>query len=289
VSERIAIFGSSGQLGRALFDAFDDADPIELQRPEIEIEDPRSLSEALARYRPTIAINTTAYHDVAVCEEDPKTAFEINALGVDALAAACAAAGVVFAHISSNYVFGGEATTPYAEDDRAVPINVYGASKLAGEHLLARHAREHYVFRTSALYGIHPSRSKGLTFIERMLREAGEGAPLQAVDNVVFSPSYVDHVAAAIRRIIDHGVYGTYHVTNTGMCSWYELAEEAIRQAGIPATLERTQVDPATQRPRRPLFSALAHRSIEREGIVDLPDWREGVADYLAVRPSHLV
>jgi dTDP-4-dehydrorhamnose reductase len=288
VSERIAIVGANGQLGRALLDAFAEEDPIALQRPEVDLEDPATLVEALDRYRPSLLINTAAYHDVALCEVNPLKAFEINAHAVDALAAACAAAGVVFAHISTDYVFDGEASTPYGEDDLPGPINVYGVSKLAGEHLLARHAHEHFIFRTSGLFGIHQSANKGLTFVERMLRAAGAGTPLKVVDNIEFSPSYVPHVVAAMWRIIEHGAYGTYHVTNTGVCSWYDLAEEAIRQAGFTATIERVQADPL-QTPRRPLYSALAHRGIERLGIPDLPDWRQGVADYLSVRHPNLV
>lgn len=288
MSERIAIVGASGQLGRALLSAFAEEDPIALQRPEIDLEDTATLIEALERYRPSLVINTAAFHDVALCEVDPKRAFEVNALAVDRLAAACAAAGVVLAHISTDYVFGGEATSPYGEEDAAVPVNVYGASKLAGEHLMARHADEHYIFRTSGLFGIHQSANKGLTFVERMLRAAGAGAPLKVVDNIVFSPSYVPHVVEAIWRIIELGAYGTYHVTNAGECSWYDLAEETIRQAGMTASIERVQADPS-QSPRRPLYSALAHRGIERLGLTDLPDWRQGVADYLSVRHPNLV
>lgn len=283
MSERIAIVGASGQLGLSLLSAFAETDPIALQRPEIDLLDPPTIVEALERYRPSLLINCAAYHDVALCEANPKLAFELNAHAVDEIAAGCAAHGVVFAHISTDYVFDGESETPYAEDDRATPVNVYGASKLAGEHLLARHAREHYIFRTSGLYGIHPSRSKGVTFVERMLRAAGAGTPLQVVDDIIFSPSYVEHVVAAIWRIIEHGAFGTYHVSNTGACSWYDLAEEAIRQAGISASIERVQADSA-QLPRRPPYSALAHRGIEALGIPDLPDWREGVAAYLAAR-----
>lgn len=288
MSERIAIVGASGQLGRALLSAFAEEDPIALQRPEVDLEDPATLTEALERYRPSLLINTAAYHNVGLCEINPKRAFEINAHAVDALAAACAASGVVLAQISTDYVFGGEATSPYSEDDLAVPVNVYGASKLAGEHLLARHAREHYIFRTSGLFGIHQSANKGLTFVERMLRAAGAGSPLKVIDNVIFSPSYVPHVVEAIWRVIEHGAYGTYHITNSGACSWYDLAEEAITQAGISASIERVQADP-TQTPRRPHYSALAHRKIQSLGIADLPDWREGVADYLSVRHPNLV
>ncbi len=288
MSERIAIVGANGQLGRALLDAFAEEDPIALQRPEVDLEDPATLVEALERYRPSLLINTAAYHDVALCELNPKKAFEINALAVDSLAAACTAAGVVLAHVSTDYVFEGEATSPYGEDDLAIPVNVYGASKLAGEHLLARHAREHFIFRTSGLFGVHESATKGLTFVERMIRAAGAGTPLKVVDNIHFSPSYVPHVVAAMWRIIELGAYGTYHVTNAGVCSWYDLAEEAIRQAGISATIERVQADP-TQTPRRPRYSALAHRGIERLGIADLPDWRQGVADYLALEHPNLV
>jgi dTDP-4-dehydrorhamnose reductase len=282
----VAILGATGQLGRDLVRTFADLHPISFER-SVDLTDAGSLEEALERHRPSLVINTAAFHQVDRCEADPERAFAVNAFGVDRLAALCAARGIVFAHISTDYVFDGTASEPYDERAIANPLNVYGSSKLEGERLVAGHDGPHYIFRTSGLFGRHQSSSKGLTFIERMLRGAEAGTQLRVVDDIVFSPSFTGHVAPAIRRIVESGTFGLYHVTNRGFCSWYDLASEAVRQAGLSATIEATNANRA-QRPRRPLFSALAHGAIERAGIEDLPDWRAGVAAYLAERSAPL-
>jgi len=282
----VAILGATGQLGRDLVRTFADCDPISLER-SVDLTDAGSLEAALERHRPSLVVNTAAFHQVDRCEADPERAFAVNALGVDRLAALCAARGIVFAHVSTDYVFDGAASKPYDESAIAEPVNVYGRSKLEGERRVAGHGGPHYIFRTSGLFGRHQSSSKGLTFIERMLRGAEARTALRVVDDIVFSPSFTGHVAPAIRRIVESGAFGLYHVTNRGFCSWYDLASEALRQAGLSATIERAKADPE-QRPRRPLFSALAHGAIERAGIEDLPDWREGVAAYLAERSAPL-
>ena len=280
---RVAILGASGQLGKELLGVFADCGPIALEHRMVDLEEPASLAHALRRHRPTLLINTAAYHNVDQCEAFPAKAFAVNTLGVDLLAGMCASAGVTFAHVSTDYVFAGDLGRAYTESDPAQPVNVYGASKLAGETLLGRHAQEHFIFRTSGLFGNAQSASKGLTFVERMLRAAKTGAPLRVVDDIVFSPSYTGHVAHAMRRILEKGEHGLYHVSNSGQCSWRELAVEAIRQAGLKANVDSVKAD-RSQLPRRPFYSALAHESITRAGVEGLPDWREGVAAYLRGR-----
>jgi dTDP-4-dehydrorhamnose reductase len=206
-------------------------------------------------------------------------------LAIDSLAAHCASEGVVFCHVSTDYVFSGESSEPYGENDLARPVNAYGCSKLAGENLMRRHASEQYIFRTSGLFGISQTMQKGLNFVERMIRAAEEKKPLRVVDDVHFSPSYTVHVARAIRRILGGGSYGTYHVTNTGICSWYDLAVEAVRSAGLETQINRV-ASPQNQFPRRPAMSALRHDAIREAGIDDVPSWKDGVHAYVAERAA---
>ncbi len=282
--ERIAVVGANGQLGRDLMRAFADRAPVGLEHRFVDLEDPASLAAMLARYRPTLVVNTAAYHQVELCEVHPERAFAVNALGVDALAGACALAGAALVHVSTDYVFAGDATQPYDERDAAQPVNVYGASKLAGELLVRRHGERHFIVRTSGLYGRAGSSTKGYTFIERVLQQAERGEPVRVVDDIVFSPSYTLHVAQAIRRIVESGAFGTYHATNAGLCSWYEFAREAFALAGLEPDFEAIKYDGYNTYVKRPRFSALEHGEISRQGIAPVPDWREGLRAYLAER-----
>ena len=187
--------------------------------------------------------------------------------------------------ISTDYVFDGKAREPYAETDRADPINVYGISKRAGELATLRDGR-HYVVRTSGLYGLRGSSVKGMTFIERMLAKAQADEEITVVDDITFSPSYTVHVAAAMREIIEKAGPGIYHVSNTGACTWYQFAREILNQAGLHTRLSRSTSTFAAGVARRPTYSALAHNSIASEHLAAVPDWNRGIAEYLAERQS---
>ena len=293
--ERVVIVGASGQLGSELLRAFAAEQTFTPSRSELDLGRPAELAGALARLRPSLVINTAAFHQVDACEADAAGAFAINALGVDALAAAAAAAGAAFAQVSTDYVFDGARDgphaendgprdTPYDESDAARPLNVYGISKFAGERLAVRHGPRAFVFRTSGLYGSSGVSNKGPVFVERMLRGAERGEALRVVDDVVFSPSYAPHVAAAMRRVLGTERYGLYHVSDAGRCSWWEFAVEAIRLRGLEPRVEAVRSTPAPGAARRPAFSALAHGALKREGFPAMPTWQEGLREYLAVR-----
>ncbi|MBV9972371.1 MAG: NAD(P)-dependent oxidoreductase [Candidatus Eremiobacteraeota bacterium] len=165
---RIMVVGAGGQLGTDLLRALADWNPVGLTHAEVSIEDPHSVRAALDVHRPDLVINTAAFHNVPVCEHEPMRALEINAVGVGALARACAERDCVFATFSTDYVFDGLKGAPYIEDDKPRPINAYGLSKLAGELIVQSVAPQHLIFRTSGLFGRVGSKSKGYTFIDRI-------------------------------------------------------------------------------------------------------------------------
>ena len=214
----------------------------------------------------------------------PERAFAVNALAVDELAGQVAGAGARLVQLSTDYVFDGKARAPYVESDVVGPLSVYAASKVAGEQFVARHGSRHAVVRTSGLYGISGSHSKGHTFIERMLVRAEAGEPLEVVTDVVFSPSYARHVAQAIARIVALDAGGIYHVTNAGWCSWYEFAQEIFRQADLMVDLRPTTAARFPSGVKRPAFSALAHAAMERAGLPAMAPWHDGIRDYLRER-----
>ena len=287
--ERVAILGGSGQLGSALRDAFRDREVVAPSHTDVPIEDAGALAALLDDRRPQALINCSAFHHVDTCEREPERAFAINALAVDRLAALCAARGIGFATISTDYVFDGKLGRAYREDDAVNPLTAYGASKAAGESLIRRHGDRHWIVRTSGVFGTTGSSSKGYTLIDKVLRQAEQGEPTRMVDDMVFSPSYAPHVARAIRDLIEREAYGTHHVVNAGACSWYEFVRAAFGKAGLAdAPLEATTYAALGNRTRRPMYSPLESATLSRDGVASLPSWDEALDEFLAARQSRL-
>lgn len=286
---RVAIVGGSGQLGSALVAAFAGREVLAPSHAELPIEDRDALARFLDARAPDVLLNCAAYLDVDGCERDPERAFAINALAVDRAAQACAARGVAFLTISSDYVFAGDAGRAYREDDAPNPLTAYGASKLAGELLLRRHGPRHYIVRTSAVFGDAGTSNKGYTLIEKVLRQAERGEPTRMVADMVFSPSYAPHVARAIRDLVDAEAFGTHHVTNAGSCSWYEFVRTAFAQAGLAAApLEPISYAAFGNPTKRPMYSPLSNTTFASVGIEPLPPWEEAVGCFLKQRSPGL-
>lgn len=286
---KVLVIGGAGQLGREIVATFTDFDVVSPPHAELDLEDAAAVETALQAQRPTLVVNLAAYHHVEQCERTPDRAFAVNALAVDHLAHACAAAGAILATFSTDYVFDGSADAPYAEDDRTNPLNAYGASKLAGEHLVRRHGPRHLIVRTSGLYGHRPSSVKGYTFIDRVLRQAETGEAVRVVDDVTFSPSYAPHIARAFRLLIESGATGTFHLTNAGATTWHAFASEAFALAGLDARPEAVPSSAFPSIVKRPRYSALAHRAIAALGLPPMPDWREGLAEYVRIRNASVM
>jgi dTDP-4-dehydrorhamnose reductase len=286
MTERVVVIGASGQLGFDLMRAFENRKPFGVDHATVDIEIPSTISEMIARFEPTLVINTAAFHNVELCETRVDRAFAVNALAIENLATQCEGAGIPLVHISTDYVFDGVASEPYAEDAPTNPLSVYGISKLSGEFLIRRRTDKHFIVRTSGLYGQRGSSTKGYTFIERMLTQGAAGQELSIVNDMTFSPSFTLHVAKTIRAIVECGTFGTFHVTNTGQCTWYEFASEIFRQAGLSPDVTPVTTDAFPTQARRPKFSPLRHAAIERLGLPPPPSWKEGIADYLAERAT---
>jgi dTDP-4-dehydrorhamnose reductase len=280
---RVLVIGATGQLGSEVMRALAQHAPAGPSRADLDIEDAAGVGAAFKRYRPTLVVNTAAFHKVEECESEAALATAVNEIAIGRLAQECARGGAVLAHVSTDYVFGGEKPTPYDETDEPHPLNVYGKSKLAGERAIERVLERHFIFRTSGLFGRSGQSTKGPTFVERMLQMAERGETPKVVDDITFSPSYAPHVAVAMAEVMASDRFGIYHVTNAGACTWYQLASEVIQQSGSPIEVIATHSH-SSQGARRPANSALAHGALLRNGFDDLPPWQEGVRDYLAER-----
>jgi dTDP-4-dehydrorhamnose reductase len=241
------------------------------------------VDAAVARSRPTLVVNTTAFHNVDRCEEEPTAAFAVNATGARNVAAASDAAGAALIHVSTDYVFDGQAAAPYEEDDLPGPLNVYGASKLAGEHLVRAACPRSFVVRTSGLYGPRPCRAKGgLNFPSLMLKLAREKGELTVVADQVVGPTYTPDLARQLVALSRTDGYGVIHATGVGAVSWHDFAEETLRLAGITdVPVHPSTSAGAAQKVRRPAYSILAHRRLEELGILVMRPWQEALADYV--------
>lgn len=280
----VLVIGGRGQVGSEIVQHFADKRVIAPSHEDLPIESAEAIKRALTLYAPDVLINCSAFHQVDKCEQEPERAFDINATKVGAAAAACADRGIPFVTISTDYVFAGDLGRAYTEFDLPRPLNMYGVSKLAGEHLAMAANPKTFVFRISGVFGRTGFSNKGPTFVELMISKAERGEPIKVVDDIIFSPSYAVDVAESLRRIVENEVGGLFHLTNAGECSWYDLAVEAIRRAGLSADVQRTNYAAGPGAVQRPMYSSLAHEEIRRRGYPDLPTWQSAVGAYVAER-----
>jgi dTDP-4-dehydrorhamnose reductase len=258
---QVVITGADGQLGRALAEEFADLGPTALSREDWDVRDtyPNGLP------RPDLVLHAAAWTNVDGAEGDRAGAFEVNDEGTRNVAAL----GAPVVYFSSDYVFDGRKREPYVESDRPNPLSVYGASKLAGEV----HIEEGWVVRSSWLFG-----STGHNFVRTMLRLGAERDEVAVVDDQRGAPTYVGHLAAATRRVIELP-YGTRHVAADGECTWADFAEQIFSEAGLVCEVERISTSDFGAPAPRPAYSLL--RS-EHPETPRLPHWREGLAQTLA-------
>ena len=283
---KVMVIGAGGQLGGDLQRLLPASDCVPLTHADIEITDSESVRRTFDRHQPDVVINTAAFHRVDDCETQGERAFHTNALAVRGLAQACRAIGAVFVHFSTDYVFDGEQSEPYVETDRPGPLSVYGASKLAGEYLVAASHPRHFVIRTCGLFGLGGSRSKGGggNFVETMLRAAALGKPLRVVSDQVVTPTATADLARKVLQLVKTDAYGLYHITAKDSCSWFEFARTIFELSGVHADLTPVTAEAFGAPARRPRYSVLRNRHLELLGLDDLPLWQDGLRRYLDER-----
>jgi dTDP-4-dehydrorhamnose reductase len=284
---KVLVTGANGQLGTDLCKVLRDFELIPLTDKDIEISDMSSVKQAFSKYKPDIIINTAAYVRVDDCEDEKDKAFSVNALGARNVAGVAQELGAKLVHLSTDYVFGGEAeprTTPYTEFDTPVTLSIYGKSKLAGENLARHFCLRHFIVRTSGLFGVAGSMGKGGNFIETMLKLSREREELRVVNDQVFSPTYSRDLARKIVQLMTTDYYGIFHITNRGACSWYEFAREILKLAGMTTPVVPITSDQYPQKARRPRYSVLDNSHLRLLGMDDMRPWQEALKDYLVTR-----
>ncbi|HUR72507.1 MAG TPA: dTDP-4-dehydrorhamnose reductase [Candidatus Limnocylindrales bacterium] len=286
----VVVVGSSGQLGHDLVEvlhATDRYEVVALDHRRIECTDLNSVRAALLPLRAQVIINCAAFVRVDDCEAQAREAFAVNALGALHVARAASESGAKCVYISTDYVFDGSKDSPYIECDIAAPINVYGASKLAGEHLVRQAAPHGLIVRVASLFGKTGARGKGGNFIETILAKAREGEPLKVVNDIVVSPTYAGDASRAIAQLIAVDAQGIVHAVNSGTCTWYEFAETALKLCQFSAPIEAVSSLQFATPARRAKNSALVSARLVSEFSITMPHWRDALRAYL-IEKGHL-
>jgi dTDP-4-dehydrorhamnose reductase len=269
------ITGGGGQLACDLADQLDGA--YSLSHQELDITDPGALDRAFADFDPDVVFNCAAFHNVDVCETERETAWAVNVEAVRELALR----SPVLVHISTNYVFDGRRSEPYAESDVPSPRSVYAMTKLAGEHAALAYARRALVVRTGGLFGLHGSASKGGNFVERMLRRAREQGALRMVADQRLQPTFTADLAEALVSAVESGASGLVHLTSSGACSWHEFTVAIMAGAGIDVPVEPVPTVIAPGGVDRPLNGVLARPRADALDLPVLRSWDEALEDYM--------
>jgi dTDP-4-dehydrorhamnose reductase len=252
-------------------------------RTDLDITDRQSVDSFVGESGADALVNCAAWTDVDGAESHPHDARAVNADGAGYVADAAARADIPLVHVSTDYVFSGNppddregSPRPYVESDRTGPRSVYGHTKLDGERLVLSASKLHAVVRSSWLFGVG-----GRNFVDTMLRLAGEREAIQVVEDQVGCPTWTGHLAPALLGLIEREVRGLVHLAGTGHVSWNAFAKEIFRQAEVDCEVQGATTAQMKRPAPRPAWSAIES---ERADVIPMPDWRDGLAGYLAAR-----
>ena len=281
---RVTVIGSGGQLGSDLVAALRDTEGYQvtaLTRDDIDVTNPDSVRTALQHARSDIVVNCAAFVRVDDCEDHPEAAFLVNAVGALYVARGCRESNALCVYISTDYVFDGQKGAPYTEEDCPRPLNVYGASKLAGETLVQQACPRSLVVRIASVFGATGARSKGSNFVEAIIAKAQRADPIRVVDDIRMSPTYSRDAASGLEALLRREITGVIHLTNSGACTWYEFARAVLDYAGAKATLEAVSSHQDGARARRPKDSTLGSARLLALHVDRPRPWQEALRAYL--------
>jgi dTDP-4-dehydrorhamnose reductase len=278
---RVLVLGARGMLGTDLLSEWQSDELIPADTAEADLRNFDQVEKLVVKVRPEWIVVSAAYTDVDGCERNPELAFAVNATGVENVARAAQSVAARVFLISSDYVFDGLGNRPYEIDDPIAPINVYGAAKAAGEAALRKHHSAWCIGRTSWLFGIH-----GPSFPAKILSAAQTRPQLSVVNDQIGSPTYTRDLACAIRDLVRKDARGITHITNEGICSWYDFACEILSLSGqknIPVVPITT--DQSARPARRPNYSVLSAASLHAYNL-RLRPWQQALRAFLEERSS---
>lgn len=276
---RILVTGAAGMLGHALIPVLEENhDVVGLTRKDCDLCDENIVGKIFRRQKPDMVVHLAAFTNVDGCELDPEKAKATNELATLNVAKAARDIDAALLYTSTDYVFDGQASSPYSEGALANPLSVYGKTKLMGENYVQKMVERSIIVRTSWLYGIG-----GRNFVSTVLGLAREKSELSVVNDQRGSPTYTRHLAERLAELVMTREYGVYHVTASGDCTWFEFARKILDMFG----LQDIQVVPIStsecNRPApRPAYSVLANKRLSSMGMRLLPHWEKGLENYHA-------
>jgi len=278
---RWLVTGAGGQLGLDLQVALalagvDDRSVTGLQRADLDVTDADAVRDAVRGH--DIVVNCAAYTKVDDAESHEAQAFSVNAVGAANVSAACRETGARLVHVSTDYVFAGDAEEPYAEDAPLAPRSAYGRTKAAGEWAVQAHCPQSWIVRTAWLYG-----AGGPNFVRTMVRLAAERDTLSVVDDQRGQPTWTMDVAEAILRLVGESApFGVWHATSQGETTWHGLTRAIFAELGLdPQRVQPTTTDAFPRPAPRPAYSVLGHDAWRMARIAPLPHWQESLAKAL--------
>lgn len=285
--KKVLVTGAFGQLAMCIKQAapnYPDLDFTYVNKTELDVTDPSAVRSYFNENPVDVCINTAAYTNVEKAESEKEQAFAVNAMAVKTLAEACESHKTVLIHVSTDYVFDGTKRSPYTEQDATNPINVYGASKLAGEEELAVHCSRHFIIRTSWLYSEY-----GHNFFKTILRHATEGNPLTITTEQLGTPTNANDLARAILLVADSESkeYGLYHYSNSGEATWYDFAKAILQESGQIEIANLAKTDHYRTFAKRPVYSILNSTKFCKAFKADTIDWKESLKTLFVENNNH--
>jgi dTDP-4-dehydrorhamnose reductase len=285
---KILVTGAGGMLGQTLVPCLEKRghDVTAFVKANLDVTDFKQVQSTLASVpKLDLVIHCAAYTKVDQAESEPELANLVNGQGTENVAMACKQLGLPMLYVSTDYVFDGERNPsehrPYEPTDKTNPLSVYGKSKLAGETAVQRHLNQFYIVRTSWLYGPY-----GKNFVDTIRSLAEQNKPLRVVSDQVGSPTYTLSLSNIIADLIETKRWGIYHGTDDGAASWFDFAQNIVKDLGVPVTPITTQEMP---RPAtRPKYSVLDKSTLISAIGRPLPSWQEALQSYLQLRASCL-
>jgi dTDP-4-dehydrorhamnose reductase len=271
------VFGASGQLGHC-FQHLVEKNKIDgiffPSEDEANVLDTKALKKLFEIYKPVYIINCAAYTAVDKAEDEPEIALKVNKTGVENLGGLCAEYGSTFIHISTDFVFKGDISTPRTEESEAAPISVYGQTKLDGEQVIETLLQKYFIVRTGWLYSEY-----GNNFVKTMLNLGAERDELKVIADQAGTPTYAMDLAACILLIIQSRstTYGIYHYSNEGIASWYDFAKAIFENVKARVKVIPVRTDEYITKAKRPAYSVMDKSKIKTTFNIEIPYWRDSL------------
>lgn len=278
---KVLVTGAGGMLGHTMVEILeqDGHEVLPLSRQDADVTLPEALAHPLKLFRPDWIFNLAAFTRVDDCEAEPDRAHAVNGIGARNTALAAAGCGAAILSVSTDYVFDGVAEAPYREHDLPGPRSVYGKSKWAGEQAVRAVHPRHLIVRTAWLFG-----RGGANFVDTVVRRASQGEPLRVVDDQRGAPTWTRDLAPALIRLAATHLYGTYHVTSAGSCTWWELAKHVAGRTHASARVDKITTAELGRPAPRPAYSVLSNQWYEQATGHRMPHWQDAVDRYLDSR-----